>query len=217
MTNASIRFLALACLLPFLGGCAVGLGQVGPRGPLGRPQHAMGFMFGAGFGALAQEQVEGMRDTTWVRQFQPVAEIAYNLPGNVLSVGYAASNAASVDMDRADSTNVGPSKLIFRGWAHGPTAWLRLGSRANLQAKALKLYTHLDDAHADTPAVGEGTRVDVGGMRYEADLNVYTYSSNGLLGVKLGWQYTKADEVTAWGMKRKYMANGPHLIYWMNW
>lgn len=215
MRIARPSFLLLLLCLPFFEGCAFGVGQVGPVGPLGRPEHPFGTMLGVGFKAT-NESFTGQRDSTWMPAFATVAEVAYNLPGNLVSVGAAYSNAASVDMDRDDGSLVGPKKVIWRGYATGPAAWLRLASAVNVEGKALRLHAHMDNADTYYPTTAGGDRVDMDGWRYEGDLNFLFRTRQGKLGVKLGWQMTKSDATDAWGASRVYESNGPQLVYWHN-
>lgn len=215
MKGSRFALVFLYCLVPALTGCAFGAGQIGPVGPVGQPEHRVGVLLGLGIRGV-NEEFTGQRDSTWMRQLYPTAEIAYNLPGNLLGVGLAANRINSSEMDRDEGSTAGPKKVIWQGYAAGPAAWLRLSNWLNVEGKALRLHAHVDNEDAAYFSGADGDRYDVKGWCYEGDLNVNGNGSQGRFGVKLGWQVTMPDEMTMWGASRKYASNGPHIVWWHN-
>jgi hypothetical protein len=205
--------LALACALPLLTGCAVGVGQFGPGGGPQAMRGRMGMMFGVGIQSLQTEKLQGQRDSLWHSLPQMQADIVYNLPGNVLGVGGTAVYASS-GLEQSLQLPGDPVKLRFKGAGYGPSAYLTLGPLGNVAVKAIHMGTHLENAVMTSPSESNGGIVKLPAMTYQADLNLIGMKGFNGANVQVGWQVTKSDEVTAWGVKRRYESQGPHLIIW---
>jgi hypothetical protein len=184
-----------------LSGCAVGFGQLG-AGSGGRgAAEPYGVLFGATAGA-DEETFGGFRDTTNRYASHAHVDAAWNLPGDVLSVG------GSLQHYQREFDGLEP-KLKYTGTGYGPMVWLKLFPTVNVDAAALRTTGHFE---APDVVGGSFGKPQVDGTRYQVDLSyIKLAGEQGFkTGFRVGYHWTRTEKAEIGGLQREFRSEGPY-------
>lgn len=193
--------VALASLaLSLLTGCAVTFGQMG-AGAACSEFKPVGLALGASAGA-DQRTFTGLRDTV---QFggHAHADLAWNLPGNVASVGVTAQHWLH-SFDEAGNV----ARLHATGV--GPMAWLKLAPGLNLSAAVVPMTSRYSDGEGIFYHGGRG----MGGpdvTRVQAEIDFTRVEGLMISGVHLGVHQNTIQTQTLAGLRREFKVRGAYV------
>lgn len=205
MARPTIRSFALLALaattLLALSGCAIGFGQLGAgSGGRGAAQ-PYGVLLGATAG-VDEERFGGFRDTTNRYASHAYVDVAWNLPGDILSVG------GSLQHYQREFEELEP-KMKYTGMGYGPMVWLKLFPTVNVDAAALRTSGRFEATDAALQSSFGKPSVD--GTRYQADVSfIRVNGENMKTGFRLGYHWTKLDPVEVAGRSREFRSQGPY-------